>query len=203
MNKFQFQDREVTFSIIRGEIINHQRMSTPELNSNGHNIQLTNNITQEIWLLKEDGREDSFRLVNKEIPIRPGQLISLIYITTTIKNKDNTIGPILINHNAKKYWTLPSKNQMRVDYPRYKFGITGWAFIAASIGTFLATNWWAVPVAVIGYYMVTGTKYNKTQNISMQKLFDDHLESIIHNEFSTVSKLALNLEKIKSPQGLH
>ena len=183
MEPFKYQDREISFSILRGKVINHEKMYSPELYSNADRFEVANNISQDIWLLKEDGTEVSVRVNNQNIPIRVGQFVSILTITN-IQNNNKSVRAFILNHNAKEHWHLTQKSELSVEYPRYDCGLFGWLIIiAAFVMVFYTDLGWIALLAAITYYMVVGFRYNSAQRKAMQSGFDAHVNRLVADEF--------------------
>lgn len=104
------------FKEITGEVTDHSKVHasnvTSEKNyfSNEIKVRTSHKIKQEIWITGEDGTEYDLKLENSEVPLRVGQLVSVVYCSYSEREKGEPC--FIVNHASKKYNVLRLPNDM-------------------------------------------------------------------------------------------
>lgn len=143
----------------------------------------------EFWIQTSDGEERAIKLPGVDIPMREGQIITLISAHKP-ENKEGT-WTLLVNHNAKNYWTL-SNGKFLTDH----FGIAHeTSFYAAfgAIGAIAIPIFTPIPFALTGLLGLGFVGYmffkNQGKYEEVRKTVDDHLEAITGEVFQKTAEL--------------
>ena len=111
MESYKHKDKEVVFWSVTGEVLSQNKFSETDVYSRsrgtlqGGGEYVTSKVTtkHDVWIKKEDGSEENLNLDNKEISLREGQKVTLVYAGY---KKDKGYPCLLINHNSKVYGIL-------------------------------------------------------------------------------------------------
>ncbi|MFW5489529.1 MAG: hypothetical protein ACNI3A_14100 [Desulfovibrio sp.] len=101
MGNFQWGKKTIEFKRVTGEVLSSEK-NTKTFRS--HNINSSEPVQTEIfdnhsvWIKKDNGIEKYVTFHMRDIPIRTGQRVSVIY---SFKDKTNYWPAILVNHAAK------------------------------------------------------------------------------------------------------
>lgn len=108
------------------------------------------NVTQEVHYRGSAGKEDYFRIVNRNIPFREGQEIELV----SVESKDiNRILFLGINNLKKKYRVLTNYNSIIDFIYSRKYGIT-YSLISFVVGMLLALPAFLKSKSFTGIFLV-------------------------------------------------
>lgn len=154
MEVFKFRKKQVEFYALTGEIVGSSKYSETHISSSsGHRTTHihSNTVTNhEFWLRSDDGVEHDIKFVGIDIPLRPGQKITLISAHGKSPRKD--LYSILINHSAQKHWYIHNATELNEKLNVYK--ATGFPVlmgVAAYIGILFLTH----PTSFSMEYFVT------------------------------------------------
>lgn len=111
-----------------GEVLDSQKISSTEVYSrssrdaNGNSyvssISSDVNTTHEIWLHTSEGEEKSFKVRNRDVPLRVGQKVSIVTLHWEKgKNYSHVVVIKLINHSAGTYHQLYSVKELKLPSP--------------------------------------------------------------------------------------
>ncbi|MCM2680716.1 hypothetical protein [Echinimonas agarilytica] len=148
MKNFKYKRKEVEFWSITGEILSQNKYSETHVHSSGgggyvgkdgghvsppnvHSNTITNH---EFWIKKSDGSEKSIQLSGHDIPLRPGQRITII--SAGMKGKDSGYYSVLVNHHANEHWFLNKAEALNKQLKIYQ--ATGKSILIAG------ALWWAI-----------------------------------------------------------
>ena len=129
MESFFHCGKEVEFWGVTGEVLSTDKFSETHVRSTGgggsvsghvhpqHGGQVSGYVAppvikstvvtnHEIWIRTADGKEKNYDLSGKDIPLRAGQKVTVIY--AGLKEATNGWTVLFVNHNAGKYWILTS-----------------------------------------------------------------------------------------------
>lgn len=118
-----YQQKTIRFRILSGTVIGSQKYSETHVHSKGGGgsigpnggyvsaptIYSTSHTRHELWLKDEGGQEYPFDLSGKNIPLREGQHVSLIFGRRADKNVEQLVE--LLNHNSNQRWELLSASE--------------------------------------------------------------------------------------------
>jgi len=143
----------------------------------------------EFWIQTSDGEEEAIKLPGVDIPMREGQIITLISAHKP-ENKEGT-WTLLVNHTAKNYWTL-SNGKFLTDH----FGIaheTSHYAAFGAIGAIAIPIFTPIPFALTGVLGLGFVGYmffkNQGKYEEVRKSVDDHLEAITGEVFQKTPDL--------------
>ncbi len=116
MTNFTHRKKEIEFWNETGEVLGNNKYSETQVSSSGGGgyvgksggyvsptkISSTSITNHQFWIKTDDGVEKDVKLIGVDIPLRTGQMITLI----SAKNKGSNEGlySVLINHSANKHW---------------------------------------------------------------------------------------------------
>jgi hypothetical protein len=127
MEDFCYRGKVVKFSQVTGEVLSSDKFSETHVSSQGGGGLVFRNggyisaptidsesiTNHDFWIKTEDGLEKSIQLRGVDVPLRPGQKITLI---SACKNGvDVILHSILVNHSAREYWFINSAEQLNKD----------------------------------------------------------------------------------------
>lgn len=190
MENFKHRKTEVVFRSITGEVLSQNKYSETHVSSSGGGghidrnggyieapkIESTSVTNHEIWIRKNDNTEESVQIKGHDIPLRPGQLITLISAYT---NENRTLyHSVLINHNANKHWFINKAKELNrflhIDV------ITGKSLVLAGIlwfvGATLSSDIFGLIVASAFLLYRFGTKHPRVSKFEDE--LDAYLESL-------------------------
>ncbi len=175
----------------RTETTAHQ--TAGRVNTYGKNIDVTMPTTQfesvlkhEFWIKKEDGTEESIRLNGIDIPLRPGQTVTIVYAAE--KGKSGCEG-VFVNHSAGKFWCINDAGEIIKNLKVFNyFGKSLLIAIATlyAVDIFLtevfsfrnAENFaFFVAIGFFSYRIFVGFR----RKLQFKKLLDAHLNSLARN----------------------
>lgn len=128
MEDFNYRGKKVVFSRISGIVIHSSKWGETHLSASGGGgkVDITDyqgqvhfrpvevnsqTVTKhEFWIKTEDGLEKSVKLSGHDIPLRPGQKITLIYASS--KEGGRRWLTIIVNHNARMHWYVREANNL-------------------------------------------------------------------------------------------
>lgn len=141
MENFRYKNRELEFWSVTGEVIGQNKYSETHISSSGGGGYINQHgghisaptisssvvTNQEFWIRRANGVEKSVQLSGRDIPLRQGQVITLI--SAGLKGKDSGYYSILVNHNAKRHWFINKADQLNRNLRFYQ--ITGKCILLA------------------------------------------------------------------------
>lgn len=147
MKPFTYGQRKLVFWSEAGTVLSQNKYSESHLSvTNGRTYVDNNQVSvqsprihstvttkHEFWIRLKDGTEKSCKLVNKDIPLRVGQDITLIGVAW--EGVEEGYYCALINHNAKKHWSLYDADELNLVLTIEQ--ITGKSFLLAGTGAVL------------------------------------------------------------------
>lgn len=127
MDDFRHRRKNVVFWSVTGEVLGSNKYSETRISSSGgggyvsgsgdhvsgyisaptiHSRSITNH---EFWIRTEDGFEEGIKFRNTDIPLRPGQKITLISA-----GRDKSWGwyTILVNHSANRHYFMANAERL-------------------------------------------------------------------------------------------
>lgn len=124
MKDFVHGKNNVEFRTVTGEVLGSDKYSETQISSSGgggyvsthgghvsapriHSSSVTNH---EFWIKTEDGLEKDVQLRGVDIPLRPGQKITLI--SAGRKGAEKAWYSVLVNHSAGRYWFINNADSL-------------------------------------------------------------------------------------------
>jgi len=125
-DNFKFKNNEIEFKTITGEVLDSDKFSETHVSSRGGGgiitpyggtvsstkIRSQSVTNHEIWLKLDDGSEKSFKIYNKDVPLRIGHKVTMV-VSEEIGTgcKRNTI---MYNHTSNQHWLLKSAKELNL-----------------------------------------------------------------------------------------
>ena len=123
-------------------------------------VSSANIVNQEFWIKAEDGSEVPIKLHNSDIPLRPGQKISMV--SAVSESTNNSWWVMLVNHTSGQHYYLPDvnryffKNRMLMRYvPPLFIGLIA-SFMFGNKLSHLEFWLWAAFIAGVSYKFLIG-----------------------------------------------
>ncbi len=191
MDEFIYRGKTIKFTTLTGVVLDRNKYSETHVSltggggyigPNGGQINAptmtSSTITNlEFWIRGDDGTETDIKLRGVDIPIRSGQLVTVV---TAAKQGDKTSWySTLINHNAKKYWHIRNAHELNDVMKLEKFGFLSlviaailWLAVALSFDSSRAGNW------VAGGFLVYRAFTYYTRHKKLINSLQGHIEKI-------------------------
>lgn len=145
MEDFLYRGKIVHCNVITGEVLDSNKFMETHVSAQGGGGNIgrhggyiqkaridSSSITHhEFWIKTEDGIERHIKLRGFDIPLRPGQKITLV--TVQRKGFGYNWYAALVNHNAQKHWFMDSAEGLSA-----KLGLAGFSGIYACVGMIAA-----------------------------------------------------------------
>lgn len=197
--------KTINFNKITGEVLRTNKFSTTQVRSSGGGgggvitqhggyvnvnptkISSTSTIHHEIWIRDNFGVERPIKLVGSDIPLREGQVISLI--TACDDNIKNTKNVALVNHSAQMHWLLTDKDFIHLAYGLLESFVVFASLFVIPFIVFIALGLIKSPASVvliapvITFFSII--IYYNTKGKKLQKPLDEHLEKIIQQTYAS------------------
>lgn len=186
MESFFHCGKEVEFWGVTGEVLSTDKFSETHVSSTGgggsvgghvhpqHGGQVSGYVAppvinstvvtnHEIWIRTADGKENNYNLSGKDIPLRAGQKVTVIYA----RRKEATDGwtVLFVNHSAGKYWILTSPEYLvkllKLDH------YYGWGPPVLAIGG--AVAFWGSPERVVSAALIIAAVFATARFIKRYK----------------------------------
>ncbi|WP_075185084.1 hypothetical protein [Teredinibacter haidensis] len=196
MENFKHRKIEVVFKSITGEVLGQNKYSETHVSSSGgggyidkhgghvdapqiHSKSVTNH---EFWIRKQDGTEENVQLKGHDIPLRAGQIITLISAFTNEKRKPYY--SVLVNHNAKKHWFINKANELNRFFCIDVF--SGKSLVLAGglwwgVAYLLSAEFGAIAAGIFLLYRLI-TKFPRMSRL--EKELDAYLESLAQKAYA-------------------
>lgn len=124
MEDFNYRGKTVVFWETTGIVLGTDKYSETHISSSGGGgyvgphgghvsgptVSSRTVTNHEFWIKKEDGSEQDIQLRGVDIPLRPGQKITII--SSKLKDANSGWYTALVNHNAKKYWQVSNSKEL-------------------------------------------------------------------------------------------
>ena len=199
MKDFVYQGKELfEFWKITGEVLDCKKYNETHISSSGgggninqiggyisghidpQRIDSSTVTNLEIWIKTEDGSEKDIRLNGIDIPLRPGQKVTLI--SAGVKGAGQGLYSILVNHSAGKHWFITDalnlldhlrKHWLTTGFGRLKqlFSMVVWmAFISLGIRfcSLMTESYISTSITFAIFCLITVFIYYKTMRNTMQ-----------------------------------
>ncbi|EPO3011086.1 hypothetical protein [Vibrio cholerae] len=207
MEGFTYRGKDVEFWQVTGEVLGSNKYSETHVSvsssggggyvgPNGGHVSAptvhssSSSITNhEFWIKTEDGLEKDIKLRGVDIPLRPGQKITLI--SAGRKGSGNGWYSILVNHSAGKHWFINSADELN---KKLKLELlTGKSLlIAGAIALGIAyltapnsyhVNWyhvasWDIAFGAAGIFIVYRLVVKLSRVYGLTKKLKNHLENL-------------------------
>ena len=214
MNPFAYKGKSVEFEAVTGEVLGSNKYAETRVHATGgggymHDGSgqisaptITSTVTtkHEFWVKSESGQEVPVKLSGIDVPLRPGQKVTMISARRKGKGKDNSYWVLLVNHDANRWWRLLSPE---VFFTTYKLART-WTFhtymaIAIYIGIYYMfphakygggmlplhgldpVKTLKLSAIVCGAYFILGLAYHKFKLYRLKAAIRKHLDNIANN----------------------
>ncbi len=99
-------------------------------------ISSSNTVNQEFWLKGEDGSEIPIKLYDSDIPVRPGQKITMV--SANLEGTDVSWWAMLVNHTSGQHYYLSEVNKKLFKNRKVMQYVP--AIVSGIVGTFLFGN---------------------------------------------------------------
>lgn len=198
MKNFKHRKKEIEFWSETGEVLGSDKHSETHVSSSGggghlHNgsgyisspsVNSTTITNHEFWIKKEDGTEKDIKLRGVDIPLRPGQKVTIV--SAGHVNKDKGVYSILVNHSANKHWFI--NNAIGLNKHLNIDGISGKSLL---IGGAL---WWATTyvtdsiqagATVAGIFVLYRLVTKLIRVFRLNKTLESHLNTIAQETYQT------------------
>lgn len=182
---FEIQSRIIEFSSLSGEVLASDKRSETHLSSRGGGghvgpyggtitaPQITSQVItkHEFWIKSSDGREHAVSMSSVEIPLRPGQFISLLLAG---EDGESRWYIALLNHNTKVNTTILTAEEL-LAYLKIKIRMTGLSFCVLTLGSLVSIGlgfpWIGIPLAIsfVVFRMVKGYRLLSAQSSALQE----------------------------------
>lgn len=197
MQDFSHGDKSVVFTALVGEVVGSDKHSETHVSSSGGGgyvgkhgghvaaaqINSTVVINHEFWVRDDAGVEHDVKLRGHDIPLRPGQRITLI--DAQRKNgSGNSWYSVIVNHSAGKHWFLNKGESLSK-----LLGLAPFNFKALAIGIalFVVLKWlfgsdtfaFLVGGGFFGYRFFIDFKNRN----AMVRQLDGHLEGLAQQAY--------------------
>lgn len=199
----------IAFQEIRGEVVGSERSSETHISSRGGTSLVGGNgnvittpptissstvTTHDFWVKTEDGTEHNVRLINRDIPLRSGQDVSLI--SASHKGGKTGFYTVLVNHSAGKHWFINDANSLKTklgfESPILSFIVSVFfAVVAFAIVTNITANFYAITsTAPASYGLIVGGLVLLVRIIlvsarsrNLTQLLQKHLENLAQKAY--------------------
>lgn len=195
MEGFSYRGKDVEFWRITGEVLGSNKYSETRVNvsssggggyigpNGGHvapttvDVSSTTVINHEFWIKTEDGHEKDVKFSGVDIPLRPGQKITLI--SAGRKGTGSGWYSILVNHSAGKHWFIKSAEELN-PYLKLEM-VTGKSLLIA--GAIVCTGYifyapWELTWAAAGVFIVYRLVVKISRTSGLKKSLQQHLENL-------------------------
>ena len=114
MEEFKHRRKKIEFWQITGEVLGSNKYSETNISSATTTIYSSIVTNHEFWIKCKNGLEHDIQLRGINIPLRPGQNITLI----VGRRKGSTGGCyiLLVNHNAEKWWSIKTAKELKKEF---------------------------------------------------------------------------------------
>ena len=212
MEDFTHRGKDVEFWQVTGEVLGTDKYSETHVSVSssggggyvgaygGHVSAPTVHSTSstvtnhEFWIKTEDGLEKDIKLRGVDIPLRPGQKITLI--SAGRKGAGNGWHSILVNHSAGKHWFINNaealNKKLKLELLTGKSlliaGAIAWgiAYLTAPNG-YRGKNWngasWEIALGAAGIFIVYRLVVKLSRASGLIKNLKTHLENIAHSAY--------------------
>ncbi|MBO0399812.1 hypothetical protein ACK36F_07690 [Aeromonas veronii] len=212
MEDFTHCGKEVEFWQVTGEVLGSNKYSETHVSvsssggggyvgPNGGHVSApsvhstSSTITNhEFWIKTEDGLEKDIKLRGVDVPLRPGQKITLI--SAKRKGADNGWYSILVNHSAGKHWFINSAEELnkklKLELLTGKSlliaGAIIWsvAYLTAPEG-YRGKSWddasWGIALGAAGIFIVYRLIIKLSRVSGLIKKLESHLESLAQSAY--------------------
>lgn len=109
----------------------------------------------EFWLKTSDGREESFKLVGYDIPMREGQEVTVLLAKRSGDSSSYIVA--LINHSAERYWWFDRSRDLVWQHHAYKASWLGLLFgmaVMALLAGFILQIILQIPLLVVAWILI-------------------------------------------------
>ena len=202
-NSFIHRGKNVEFWQVTGEVLGSNKYSETHVSSSGgggyvgqhgghvsaptiHSSTVTNH---EFWIKTEDGLEKPIKLRGIDVPLRPGQKITLI--SAGRKEAGSGWYSILVNHSAGKHWFINSAEELnkmlKLELLTGKSlliaGAIAWgvAYVTAP-NHYRGKDWgdasWEIALGAAGIFIVYRLIIKISRVSSLTKKLKSHLENL-------------------------
>jgi len=203
MENFSHRGKDVEFWHITGEVIGSDKYKETHVSSSCGGGNISGSITggygsvsghisapnihsevitnHEFWIKTEDGLEKDVKLYNRDIPLRVGQKVTLIWATR--KGRSNSPYTILVNHSANKHWFIIKAGRLNqlleIELITGKPLLIGGAItVAIAWGITYLTDSWALGLGAAGIFIVYKFVTKAKKIISLVNRLEQHLENL-------------------------
>jgi hypothetical protein len=200
MKTFKFENKQLEFSGVSGDVIDQQKYSETHVSSSGGggyvgphgghvsapSIHSTAVTKQEFWLKADDGGEKAIQLSGVDVAIRTGQKITLISAKRVDKNDSYPIA--LINHTTndnsllENGKSLNAKSGLLISWGRSLLIAFSWWCTVGAVGLLLSPkfswllnfSWISATVVFVISYFLKASRIRE-----LEKLLSEHIESLV------------------------
>lgn len=183
----------IDFKTVTGKVISVDKIIATKVSGSGggghigsyggtvHSVSINsqNIVHQDIWLQHDSGLETHFRLINKDVPIKEGQLITVVIATNV--NNQKSCEYVLVNHNSNMKYCLENASSLiyTLGIRNYTNDSTGCAIIIIYlILWFCIKNWSELIANIIGWVICFCLIYGKISTQILKSKLKRHLKSI-------------------------
>ena len=180
MDSFKFRNHDVKFSKIKGDVLDTNKFSETHVSSyagskdHAPTVSSTTITTHEFWVREESGKEKSVTIIDRNVPLRAGHNVSVLYAGSKhgkmpVAIANNTTGERSVIYKAKKI------NKLLLDKSTYGTQVFCTLFFGYLIGIFTGDSivFWAVFGTAVLSIIVKGLQLA----ISKRKL-DAHIAEL-------------------------
>lgn len=199
MENLNYEGKDFEFWGLTGVVLSSEKRTETtahqtqgRVNTFGNNLDVTMPTTtfssvlkHDFWIKKEDGTEESISLSGIDIPLRPGQEVTMIY--TGEKGKHG-YRSVFVNHSAGKFWFINDAGELTKYLNVFPFF---WKSLAIALITFFGLAYplaaifsrsqdavanfaFVVAAGVLSYRIFVGVR----RKLKFKKLLEAHLTSL-------------------------
>lgn len=202
MENLNYEGKEFVFWGLTGEVLSSEKRTETtayqtqgRVNTYGNNLDVTMPTTQfqsvlkhEFWIKKGDGTEEAIHLNGIDIPLRPGQKITMMYVAEKGKSGYKSA---FVNHSAGKFWFINDAGDLVKHMNVFNYfgkslliALVTFFGLAYSLAAIFMKNQDAVAIfallvatGVFSYRIFAGFR----RKLQFKKLLDTHLTSLARN----------------------